>query len=292
MLVADRVLLSFVPDTSLSFPNYENFVRTADPKRPWLIVIGSSRGRDGVDEALLNQNLRDAGLPHQGFNLSLGGGGTPSLIYAAMKNASPVFEQFPPGSKIVYVFSNFEMNFVRIEALEQFPVGAELIRQNGYEPPQSWISRFAHVSGFAAFAQARGWKDFPQPMTKVLQQSSERLLIGRRLASCNDAGQYDYRILPINAQAMDALAARFGKDLLVVKAPVGDIQQQDDQRNGVEEIGNAYLRKWGQENAIEVMLDFPERLALSPLSFATNCDHIRREEDKVVLAKAIVGLLK
>lgn len=292
MLVADRVVLTFVPNTTLSFPNYENFVRTADPSRPWLIVIGSSRGRDGVDETILNQALQEAGLPHQGFNLSLGGGGTPSLIYAAMKDASPLFEQFPRGSKVVYIFSNFEMNFVRTEALEKFPTGKQLTRIHGYQAPETWISRFADISGFAAFAQSRGWNYFPQPMVKVLHQSSEQLLIGRRLAACNDAGQYDYRILPINAQAMDALSQRFGKDLIVVKAPVGELQRQDDKINGVEEIGNTYIREWGAKNSIDVILDFPGRIGLSTLAFAENCDHIRRNEDKVVLAKAIVELLK
>jgi hypothetical protein len=293
LIIIDVSFWAMVPDKApLSLPRYEQMAATAKPDRPWLVLIGSSRGRDAVSEELLAEELERAGLPHQGFNLSIGGSGTPSLLYAALADLTPVLKAMPAGSRVIYLFSYFEMNFLQPGLLGDLPTGRELIVKAGMDPPVTWTSRLATLSGIAAFAEAEGWKAWPAPMGRLLQASSERLLLKRKLAACNDAGQHDYQVLEINDWSMRALARSLGGSLLIAPMPVGPMQQQDDADHGVDVGGSAYLDKFSRDTGVPIVADFPQRVGLPADAFVGNCDHLTRPEDKRMLARAVLELLK
>lgn len=295
VIAADRVVLAVVGSISdqqqRSFSRFLEYARAANRERPHLIVIGSSRGQDGVDVDILQQEVDAAGLPHQVFNLSLGGGGTPSLLYAALKDLTPALERLPPDSKVIYVFSHFEMNFLNASRMLLLPTGRLMLARFGLVKEEGWVYRLAHVSGFARAVETALWQEAPLYVWRVLEVSISPISLQRQDASCNKAGLVDYQIMPINDWALGELIRRLGDQLTLVAPPVSDRQIQDDKRHGLDRIGGDYMRRVEAETGVRYLAD-ASRWGVPDTAFAANCDHLTDASNKRQFARSLVAVIR
>ncbi len=259
---------------------------------PVLLILGSSRAQDGLPESSLKQALTESGLPHIPVNLAIGGGGTPSLLYAALHDRTTALERLPAGSKVVYVFSRFELNFLRPRLLSEFTAGKDLLERFGLVNSGHWVNRLHRISGIARFAYERRWNEWPWVARRVLEDSSSPIDLEYHPNRCNMAGLTNYRVLPVNAYALERLATAFGKSFIMVGPPVGDDQRVLDETYRLREKSAPYLDELAARKGVQLLDDFSKGLTLTPSAFDSNCDHLTDPRDKLAFSRAIVGLLK
>lgn len=163
LAVLDQVLLHLLlnkeaADAESFVPvNYRDYVNRVVPDRPQLIILGSSRGRDAVDARILQGEVDAAHLPYPVFNLSQGDGGTPSALLASMQAYTAIFKALPPGSRVLYLYSFFEMNHVRDQSMLWNPQGVDMLLRFVFRSDH-WVHRLRDRSGFARYASERRWK--------------------------------------------------------------------------------------------------------------------------------------
>ncbi|HTH15889.1 MAG TPA: hypothetical protein VL974_04490 [Magnetospirillum sp.] len=291
VLAVDR-LLWWAMDPTLSWPEVDAQVAGLAPDRPVLAVIGSSRSYMGLPRELLAKELAARGLPHQEVNLSITGGGTPSLALAILADHTRLLRSLPPGSKVVYVFSPFEMNFLQRRRMLSLPTGAEMMSRFGMVDADGWAFRLRDISGFARLALNDAWMDWPYPFNRIMEASIQPMLLKDATHGCNAAGLANYQLLPVNRWAMERLAETLGPDLIVVFPPLSDRQQAVDRDAGILPVAMPWLDSYAQAHGLRFDPGFGDRLNLPREAFATDCDHLHRSEDKEVFAKAVVDLLR
>lgn len=290
VLVADRMLL-WLAGPSTGWPDIEAQIADLAPDRPVLAVIGSSRSYVGVPRELLTMELAARGLPHQAVNLSMSGGGTPSLALAVLADKTQLLKALPPGSKVVYVLSPFEMNFLQRRRLLSFPTGLDMLARFDMVDAESWAFRFRDVSGFARLALNDEWMDWPYPFNRIMEASIQPMLLKDATHGCNASGLTNYQMLPINRWAMEQLAARFGPDLILVFPPISKRQQVVDQDSGMMSTAMPWIEDFAATHHLAFDPAFGDGLHLPDQAFAVDCDHLHRPKDREIFAKAIVGLL-
>lgn len=292
VMLADVAIRPFIPPADGQYRAADEYGRTFDPTRPQLIVLGSSRGEQAVTTELLAAEVKRRGLPHQAVNLSIGGGGTPSLLYAVLKDRTKLlYQPLPAGSRIVYLFSLFEMNHLQRRALLGLPTGRDLLARSGMIDPSHWAFRLAPYSSFARMAVEEAWLTWRYPFNSLMQASISSVVNTLPLIQCNAAGLLQYQILPINAGALDHLAQWAGDRLTLVAAPVSSRQAELDEKAGLNKIGAPYMEAFAHRSGVGFDPEFGQRSGLSDDAFVTDCDHISRPEDMRLIARLIVDTL-
>lgn len=291
VLAVDR-LLWWTFDPTLSWPEVDAQIAQLAPDRPVLAVIGSSRSYMGLPREMLAKELAARGLPHQPVNLSITGGGTPSLALAVLADRTRLLSALPPGSKVVYVFSPFEMNFLQRRRMLSLPTGTEMMTRFGMVDADGWAFRLRDLSGFARLALNDAWMGWPYPFNRIMEASIQPMLLKDATHGCNAAGLTDYQLLPVNRWAMERLAESLGPNLTLVFPPLSDRQQAVDRDAGLPPVALPWLESYAKRHGLRVDTGFGDRLNLPREAFATDCDHLHRREDMEAFAKAVVGLLQ
>lgn len=269
---------------------YSAFQSGHDPSRPQLVVIGSSRGEEAVDNATLQRALATAALGHQAWNLSIGGGGSPFLLWLALADLTPFARALPDDSLIVYLFSPFELNFLPIQTIGAIPAGGRWLRDSG----KGHLAY--HLRGYSGWA----WFAAAQIQATIMPSLLHRLNVGSattqplktRRFRCNGAGLTDFRILDENARAFESMTRAFRDRLVIAHPPVGPLQETDDREARVFESSRPFIEQIAGAHAARYIPDLVPRALLPPDTFDRDCDHITSQDAKEIVAERIVSLLK
>jgi hypothetical protein len=286
VICLDQLFLHWLVD---EMPGRERWVKSSyidyainyNPSRPQLIIIGSSRAEDIAPVDLVQKILSDRGLPHQAINLSIGGGGTPSMLYVALKTFTPFVFQMPPGSRVIYIFSKFEMNHLKMASMKSLPKGYELLEKFGIVNMENWAHQFKSNSGFARGIAFRYWQRILPKWASRIADESTTLFISDRVVEqrCNVGGRYNYQILPINDWSLRQLIGTIKDQLLLVQAPVSKFQKSEDVRFGLEEKGNKYLNSLISETGVK--FDDLSSFKIKSNAFSDDCDHVSDKSEKM-----------
>lgn len=295
LFVLDQGLLAYLkarPQLVYGEDIFRRYAATADAARPRLIVLGSSRGEDGLPIEVLQSEVDRAGLPYQAINLSVGGGGTPAYLYAGLADFTNALDGLPPGSRVIYVFSLFELHFLKVEAMLALKTGRELLAKHDMINRAHWVYRLKDHSGFARFAHDRAWKKWFWWLRRMIEDSTTPSDLTRLPSECNLAGLSGYRVLPINVDALKRLADRFDGMLTLVSPPVSKRQKRVDAAYRLDRIGLPFMRDFAARRNFDYRPGFGDEIGLPEDAFKKNCDHLTRAEDKRAFARAIVQLIK
>jgi hypothetical protein len=295
LLALDQGLLAYL--TSRHHPvdgeaTFRRYAATADTTRPQLIILGSSRAEDGLPDTVLQAEIDRAGLPYRAINLSVGGGGTPAYLYAGLADFTKALAGLPPRSRVVYVFSLFELHFLKVEPMLALKTGREMLARHDMINRAHWVYRLKDRSGFARFAHDRLWKKWFWSFRRMLEDSTTPADLRRQPTECNAAGLSGYKVLPINVEALEKLVDRFGDALILVSPPVSERQHRVDAAHGLDRIGLPFMRDFTARRRLVYRPGFGDEIGLPERAFIRSCDHLTRAEDKRAFARAIVGLLK
>ena len=279
---------NIIPDLTSWTKIFTDYAKIYDSNRPQFIVIGSSRAQEIAPLELLEEIGREHSLPHQFTNLSIGGGGTPSLLYAALEQFTPFVSDLPEGSRVIYGFSYFEMNHLQMQVMKTFDNGFNLLEQFQLVNGSHWAYRFSNHSGFARIvAKDIRERILPRWIYRILDESTTPYNYQRTLdQTCNFAGRYGYQILPINDWALRKMREKIGDKLVLTVAPVSDRQKVEDHRFGVSKIGGNYLNRFIEETKTRLFID--DNLHLSDDAFSNDCDHIRERLNKITYIESII----
>lgn len=290
LLAVDWFLLICLPPIySGELSNYAAYKPASG--RPQIIILGSSRGRDGVPVDLLQREIDIAGLPHQAHNLSIGGGGTPSMLLTALEKYANLLRDLPEGSKVIYVFSLFELNFLQKDFMLTFANGAEMLADHGLIRTDRWSWQLRNISGFARLVYGQYWKELPEIPRAVYGRSIRPFNLNEKNFECNGAGLSDYAIIPINSNAMEKIAEVLGKKLILVSPPVSVKQIWEDDHAGINQLGKPFVIQLAKKYAVTYYPEFGTELNLPEIAFEHNCDHLERVEDKQKFTRKIVELV-
>lgn len=292
LAATDRLAWRLSGGATGDWAGIEAQVATLRPDRPVLAIIGSSRSHMGLPPDLLAEEIAARGLPYQAVNLSVTGGGTPSLALAVLADKTSLLRRLPAGSRVVYVWSPFEMNFLQRRRMLSLPTGLAMMAQFSMVDTASWAYALRDISGFARLAFNDAWMDWPYPFNRIMEASIQPMLLKDATHGCNAAGLANYQILPISRWAMDQLAAHFGPALTLVSPPVSPRQRKVDEESGAVATATPWIEDFAAANHLRFDPGFGDRLGLSELAFAVDCDHLHRPEDRRLFVKAVVDLLR
>jgi hypothetical protein len=271
------------------FPPYRAFHDGYDASRPQLIVIGSSRAEEAAPAEALRREIAARGLPHQAWNLAIGGGGSPLALWLALEELTLLTRALPAGSRIVYLFSPFELNFLPLRSIAAIPAGGALLYDQGYV---HLVYRLRQRSGWARFI-ADEWAEHVTPRLLFLLNrgaATTQSLTSDRIR-CNHAGLENYRMLDLNAWAFERLADTFRDRLVIGYPPVGDKQMADDRAHRVFELSAPFVERVARDYGTRYMPDLVPRAALPAGEFGRDCDHVTSPEGARAVARLVVGTL-
>lgn len=272
---------------------YREFQETYDQSRPYLIVIGSSRGREAVSIDDLQSAIRDHGLPHRALNMSIGGGGTPALFVAALTDLAKVESPLPDGSLIVYLYSDFELAHLQPEPMRALRTGRDWLARYGYIDKSHPAEYLSNISGFARYSSQKLWKALPSDVfVKTVSASTTPIIQHFDTQECNQTALLRYRPLPINKAALAHLSSMFAGQLIVVRVPVSSRQNQLDEKFRIRELAQPVLDEVAASTPFKFVKDFGSRAKIGDEAFLGDCDHITELSAHRDMAEAIVELLE
>lgn len=271
---------------------YAEYATLFDANRPQLVIIGSSRGQ-AIHADILEQEVRAAGLPYQVVNLSVEGG-TPSILWAALNDLEPSWRDLPKGSRVVYVFSPFEMNFLNLKKISELPSGRALLRQ---DEPDHWLFTLRDKSGLVSYIQGDGIKSLPMLFQKLFLLSTvENFTLppidGTRIRPrCMRGGLENYRVRPINVKAFESMAAALGDRLTVIAAPLSPTQRECDRAGGAM-AGTQAIHQVTQRSGIRFIADTDDRLTLPDDEFTLDSNHLHTDGGRRAMARFILDQIR
>ena len=271
------------------FARYRAFHDGYDPARPQLIVIGSSRAQDGAPVDALQRELGFRGLPHQAWNLAVGGGGSPLVLWLALNELTPLTRALPAGSRIVYLLSPFELNFLPLESISAIPAGGDMLYRQGFA---HLVYVLRHRSGWARFTVAEAAEAvLPRALFLVNRGAATAQSLTAARIRCNHAGLGNYRILDLNAWALERIADTFRDRLTIAYPPVGQLQEADDREHRVFETSAPLIERIVRDYRVRYAPRLVPRSALPAGEFDRDCDHVTSAEGHRTMALAVVELL-
>lgn len=271
------------------FRSYRAFHDGYDPSRPQLIVIGSSRAEQGAPTEALRREIAARGLPHQAWNLAIGGGGSPLALWLALEELTPLTRMLPAGSRIVYLFSPFEMNFLPLQSVSATPAGGSMLYEQGYV---HLVYELQHYSGWARLIVLESAQHaLPRLMFLLNRGAATTQSLTSDRIRCNHAGLENYRMLDLNTWAFERLADTFRDRLVIAYPPVGDKQMADDREHRVFELSAPFIQRMARDYGARYLPDLIPRAALPADEFDRDCDHVTSAEGARAVAQHVVGTL-
>ena len=275
-----------------------------DPRRPQLLIVGSSRA-ETILLPYLTEAAGAAGLPHQVSNLGVSYG-TPALIWSGLNEITPFIRQWPPRSHIIYIFSNHELPGLQVEKLVTTEFGRTLLAR--HTPPENTDRALNDVPvqelknrGLRILYPFSGLIQLMVKAPMLLPPWVTQVKELRWLRAVNVAAPRAGLVFsaecktpvvaahPANAEALESLAAHFGTSLTVSFAPRHPVSRQcheDADREAITFVGRI-LQKTGGTLVAE-----PDSIMLLPVEdYQDDGEHVVSDHGRRAVAEALVRLV-
>lgn len=284
---------------------FRNAAKQFDPRRPQLLIIGSSRA-ETILLPYLERAAQGAKLPHQVSNLGVSFG-TPALIWSGLNDLTPFTKEWPDGSRLIYIFSTHELPGMQPQKLVTTAFGRELLLR--HVP----VDRVDHLLNDVPVNELRNrWARIAYPYSGIVQLMVKApMLLPRWIIRIKDlrwvravnfgpppvepsyspncvvAAETEH---PANLEALEAMAAHFGPSLVLVFPPRHPVSRQCTAAadNSAAALIEKIVRQTGGASVTN-----PDDLVRLPVEdFKEDGEHVVSDHGRRAVAEALIRLVR
>jgi hypothetical protein len=287
--------------------NYREMALRFDPSRPQLVIAGNSRA-ENVWSSYVDPVVRAAALPHQVANLGIGGGSAP-LAWLAMHDMTPFTRRWPANSKLVYLLTASDLSNVPVNQIASFPAGREFLSQYysadelerlASEIPLNQLTdpllrRLYPLSGIIQYV-IKISRLTPEWFVNLQRlRFQEVVLIDRNFSNMaapppTECVSKLAAFHPGAVWAFDSMAEHFGKDLIVIVAPIRAAEAACEAGQLATVL--AHVRDVRSRTGLRLIEDPATVMDLPDSVWDKDPTHLKTDLGRAIAAKAIVELIR